>query len=278
MTHTTAAAAAEDTALIGQSTNLVGLPTRFLASTAFNDASLPLTIAGVAQMNQSLFTMLGESDGPEDAALAFETYMSALFALDPEQRRGAEREGPRRYRASYHRLLRGWAFDSNGPEGAVLKGWVESRFGLYPTYHKVRLGRFPSPPWITYVEEKMSSRFHTNSILSQLDLLYTFCQWMLEGSNGTNRHLTLYRGVNDFNEHLIVERIDRQRSVLRLNNLVSFTSEREVASCFGDYILEAAVPIAKVLFYNRLLPRHALKGEGEYLVIGGDYRVTAHTM
>ncbi|MDD1631991.1 MAG: NAD(+)--dinitrogen-reductase ADP-D-ribosyltransferase, partial [Methylococcaceae bacterium] len=28
-----------------------------------------------------------------------------------------------------------------------------------------------------------------------------------------------------------------------------------------------------LVFFNELLPRHALHGESEYLVIGGDYRV-----
>ena len=73
----------------------------------------------------------------------------------------------------------------------------------------------------------------------------------------------------------MVERIDRRHVVLRLNNLVSFTAERDMASWFGDYILEAQVPAAKIFFRNDLLPNHPLKGEGEVLVIGGDYRTTA---
>jgi NAD+--dinitrogen-reductase ADP-D-ribosyltransferase len=48
-----------------------------------------------------------------------------------------------------------------------------------------------------------------------------------------------------------------------------------MATWFGDYILEADVPAVKILFFSALLPRHALKGEGEVLVIGGDYLVTA---
>jgi NAD+---dinitrogen-reductase ADP-D-ribosyltransferase len=56
---------------------------------------------------------------------------------------------------------------------------------------------------------------------------------------------------------------------------VSFTHDRDIATWFGSYILEAAVPPAKILFYNALLAQHALKGEGEVLVIGGDYQVKA---
>jgi NAD+--dinitrogen-reductase ADP-D-ribosyltransferase len=62
----------------------------------------------------------------------------------------------------------------------VLKGWAESRFGLVPTFHKAPLGRFPSPAWIAYIEEKGSSRFHNNCIHQQLDLLFEYCQWAIQ--------------------------------------------------------------------------------------------------
>ena len=260
----------------GHSTNLLGVPTGWLSSAAFNDEPMALHLAGVRSANRSLFRMLEDSDGAEDAALAFETYMEAVFGLDPEQKSKRKEEGPRRYRSSYYRLLRGWGYDSNGPEGAVLKGWVESRFGLFPTFHKEPLDTLLDEPWMAYVCEKMSSRFHNNAIMTQLDLLYEFAQWALETHHGGgSRHVTLYRGVNDFNEHQIVERLDRRTVVIRLNNLMSFTSDREAAGCFGDTILTAEVPLVKILFFNTLIPRHALKGEGEYLVIGGNYRVQA---
>jgi NAD+--dinitrogen-reductase ADP-D-ribosyltransferase len=34
------------------------------------------------------------------------------------------------------------------------------------------------------------------------------------------------------------------------------------------------VPVVKLLFFRDLLPRYPFQGEGEYLVVGGDYRVT----
>lgn len=260
---------------IGHSTNLVGLPTSLLASRAYNDHPVTLRLGGVRPMNHALFEMLDEAETPADAALAFEQYMVAAFGLDPEQR-GPEDSRPRRYRASYFRLLKGWGYDSNGPEGAVLKGWVESRFGLLPTFHKEPIGGAGCGAWVVYIVEKMSSRFHNNAIYGQLDLLYEFCQWSLARFfGGGRRHLTLYRGVNDFREHPILARGPGRMVSLRLNNLVSFTAAREVADCFGDTILEARVPMTKVLFFNGLLPRHGLTGEGEVLVIGGDYRVRA---
>ena len=42
-------------------TNLVGLPTQLLASTAFNSHPLPLTIAGTCETHPGLFTLL---EGP----------------------------------------------------------------------------------------------------------------------------------------------------------------------------------------------------------------------
>ena len=260
---------------IGHRSNLVGVPTALIADSGFNDDPRPLAIAGARALNPSLFQMLREAGDPGEAALAFETYMAAVFGLDPEMREKTDREGRRRYRSSYFRLLRGWGYDSNGREGAVLKGWVESRFGLLPTFHKQPLGRYPSPAWMTYVDEKMGSRFHNNAILSQLDLLYEFCQWARAHLFAAEPVLTVYRGVNDFTEHPILERIDRRTVVLRLNNLVSFTTDRDIAGCFGDTILEARVPAVKLLFYSTLLPRHGLKGEDEVLAIGGAYRLKA---
>lgn len=263
---------------IGHSTNLVGLPTSLLGSAAFNDNPKEMHISGVREMNRQLFEMLGQSDCLPDAGDAFYKYMMAMFGIDPEQQDSSKKEGGtrRHYRSSFLRLLKGWGYDSNSPEGAVLKGWVESRFGLFPTYHKEMITRFSTPGWMTYVEEKMSSRFHNNSIYCQLDMLYEFCQWALRLYAAPDAaHLTLYRGINSFDEHQIIDRKDRKTVVMRLNNLASFSSDREVADCFGDIILTARVPVVKVLFFNTLLPVHPLKGEGEYLVIGGDYRVSA---
>lgn len=255
----------------GHTINLVGVSPRLLGSTDFNDAPFPLPIAGVRQMFSELFEMLAESETPEDAALAFELYMAAVFGLDREQRPSGN---ARKFMSSYLRLLRGWGYDSNSPEGAVLKGWVESRFGLYPTFHREPLDRFGSPVWMAYVEEKMGSRFHNNSIQTQLDLLYEFCQYSLSRFFiGDRLHLRLYRGVSGFDEYVMIERLSRRQAIVRLNNLTSFTSNRDIAGEFGDTILEVNVPAVKVLFFSKLMTRHPLHGEAEYIVLGGDYRV-----
>ena len=265
---------------VGHSTNLVGLPTELLASRAFNDHPMRLHISGVREMNKDLFEMLAQAQDLPDAGDAFNCYMMAMFGIDAEQRddsvdpaTGATR---RRYRSSFLRLIKGWGYDSNSPEGAVLKGWVESRFGIFPTFHKEIIRRISSGAWTTYVEEKMSSRFHNNAIYTQLDLLFEFCQWALEHLFAPGQtHITLYRGINSFDEHKIVKQIDKRTIVMRLNNLTSFSSDRDIADCFGDTILTVRVPVAKVAFFNSLLSTHPLKGEGEYLVVGGDYQLTA---
>jgi NAD+--dinitrogen-reductase ADP-D-ribosyltransferase len=255
------------------SSNLVNVAPRHLGTWRFNDEPRALRIAGVREFNRTLFEMLDQAETPAEAADAFENYLHAAFNIDPEQR---DRSGARRrFRSSYMRLLRGWGYDSNSPEGAVIKGWVESRFGLLPTHHKQQMNAASVDAWTTYVAEKMSTRFHDNSIYEQLDLLYEFCQWRIRRFEPGKTHATLFRGSNEFDEANVVQRIDRRTVVMRFNNVVSFTEDRDTAGCFGDHILEARVPAVKILFFNTLLPHHPLKAEGEYLVIGGEYRVVA---
>ena len=260
--------------LVGHSTNLVGARTDLLGSIAFNDDPRRLHISGVREMNAPMFEMLDQAADLAEAGDAFSVYLTAMFGIDAEQKE--RRAGRARFRSSFLRLIKGWGYDSNGPEGAVLKGWVESRFGILPTFHKQRIVRLSSGAWTAYVEEKMSSRFHANSIYTQLDLLYEFCQWALERFTAPSRtHLTLFRGVNALDEHEIVERIAPRAMLVRLNNLSSFSADRDIAGCFGDTILTVVAPVAKILFFNDLLAAHPLRGEGEYLVIGGVYRVDA---
>lgn len=254
----------------GHSTNLVGVPTGLLASAAFNEFPIPLHISGTREAHRSLFELLNTVTDAVEASRVFQEYMIVVFGLEHAPEQGERR----RYRTSYLRLLKDWGFDANSPAGAVLKGWVESRFGLFPSFHKEPLRRFNSSAWFTYIEEKMSNRFHNNSINMQLDVLYEFCQWALARFHApSKKHLRLFRGSNDLREHQLLQNLEGREAIIRLNNLVSFTSQPEIADEFGDTIIEAEVPLPKILFYNDLLLRHPLRGEAEFLVIGGDYRV-----
>lgn len=171
---------------IGHSNNMIGLPTAMLTNAEFNDFPVPVKISGVREMNRNLFEMLGQAENWRESAEAFYSYMMAMFAIEPEQWEAPPKNAPKppgpttRYRSSYLRLLRGWGHESSGPEGAVLKGWVESRFGIPPLYHKEPIQDYNDAPWMDYTEQKMNSRFHNNAIYTQLDILYEFCQWQFE--------------------------------------------------------------------------------------------------
>ncbi|MGZ5001114.1 MAG: NAD(+)--dinitrogen-reductase ADP-D-ribosyltransferase [Methylomonas sp.] len=257
----------------GHSTNLIGVPTACMASHVFNENPQPLHIAGTREATPGLFEQLERQSTPEDCGRIFQDYMCVVFGFETEQRLGNDVSGRRRYRNSYLRLIQDWGLDSNNAQGAVFKGWVESRFGFYPTYHRQPIASFSSKDWVTYIEEKMNSRYHNNCIYMQLDLLYEYCQWIVERFGLPARtHKTLYRGVNKLDDW-IVRHEDKQTKIVRFNSIASFTDRQMIASEFGSYILEVEVPMVKLVFFSELLPNHALRGESEYLVIGGDYRV-----
>ncbi len=258
------------------STNLVGIPAGLLGSLEFNDYPQLLRIAGALETHRGLFRLLDEAVDLADAAEKFRCYMDIVFDLKPSAY-AIQHAEVRRFRPSYLKLMEGWGFDSNSPQGAVLKGWVESRFGLTPTFHKQPLNSYPSQAWMRYLEEKYSSRFHSNSIHMQLDLLYEYCQFVVQRYGIPAREwVTLWRGVNGYDEPtLSMNKLEKGRCRLRLNNLVSFTTSRERADEFGDWILEVRVPVVKLLFFPGLLYKPLLSGEGEVLALGGDYWVNA---
>ena len=263
-------------------TNLVGVPAPLLASTAFNANPLDLTIAGTCEAHHGLFTLLESSHDLIEAHDMFVHYLSIAFGLrkpEPHELSSLGRAEQRRWRSSWRKLLQGWGMDANGPAGAVLKGWVESRFGLVPGFHKAPLARFPSPAWITYLQEKSGSRFNNNNIYQQLDLLFEFCQWSLRRrhapASSPATHLRLWRGSNQCEEQVTSGRLQNRHCTVRLNNIVSFSLSADEASCFGDWVFEVQVPRCKVLVFPDLLPGQVLQGEQEVLALGGDYDVVA---
>ncbi|MES2877315.1 MAG: NAD(+)--dinitrogen-reductase ADP-D-ribosyltransferase [Pseudomonadota bacterium] len=265
------------------STNLVGVPAPVLAGSAFNANPVPLSIAGTREAHPGLFALLDRSQNLSEARDMFVHYLVIAFGLrkpEPHELAGLGVAEQRRWRSSWRKLLQGWGMDANGPAGAVLKGWVESRFGLVPSFHKAPLARFPSPAWVAYLQEKAGSRRNNNNIHQQLDLLFEFCQWALHrypplGGAAPVRHLRLWRGSNQCEEQLIAGRLQERRCTIRLNNLVSFSLSEEAASCFGDWVFEVQVPTCKVLVFPNLLPGQVLQGEQEVLALGGDYEVVA---
>jgi len=126
---------------------------------------------------------------------------------------------------------------------------------------------------MSYEIDRMRGSARTNAILSQLDVLYEFCQYELARRLPGERWLKLWRGTCDAADYRLIERVDRRTSCILLNNLSSFTSDRECAWEFGSTVWEVMVPVVKIFFFSGLLPDSILKGEDEYLVIGGEYVV-----
>ena len=256
------------------STNLVGLPAATIASTQFNAAPVRLFVAATRETHRGLFALLEQTESLVEAREVFAAYMQVAFGL-----RKPDRDSPpaqaRATRSSYLKLLQGWGFDSNGPQGAVLKGWVESRFGITPTFHGAPLIEFPSDAWVKYVEEKLGSRFHNNCIHMQLDLLFEYCQFCIEkfAPLGPEPHIRAFRGTYAREAPFVTGSRRERHGVVRLNNLVSFSLVRDRAEEFGDWLLVTQLPCAKILFFPGLLDNRVLNGEGELLAIGGDFEV-----
>jgi NAD+---dinitrogen-reductase ADP-D-ribosyltransferase len=143
-----------------------------------------------------------------------------------------------------------------------------------PTFHKEVLESFPSEAWIRYLEEKLSSRFHNNCIQMQLDILYEYAQWSCERyQTFPGSHVSVFRGINASEARFLQGSLKARRGIIRLNNLVSFSRAWERAGEFGDIVVRADVPIAKILLFPGLLNDQVLNGEAEVLVIGGDFAV-----
>lgn len=259
--------------------NRCNLPAVILGSLTFQEHPVPLEIDGIRDFHTDLFAALDIIPAQHERAQRFMDYMTVHFLLEELEGAGLTpgRKRKSRINANYLRMVRGWSFDSDGREGAVLKRWVESRFGLLARHHAGSLADRHSDAYHHYVIQGTRGLYATNALESQLDLLYTYCQYELAREHPDTQHITLYRGINRIDEHEILETRVCGRHRVLMNNLNSFTSNRERADEFGDYILMAKVPLPKVFFFNRLLPG-MLKGEDEYVVIGGAYEVCISTI
>jgi NAD+---dinitrogen-reductase ADP-D-ribosyltransferase len=254
--------------------NRCNLPTDILGGLTFQRSPVALELDGVAQFHRGLFRLLDRITDAKERADAFTMHMNASFYLDePEQAGYSAASRQKRHKADYLRMVRGWSFDADGREGAALKGWVESRFGLLPRHHGGQIRDLSGEAYRHYLEMRATAVYGTNALESQFDLLYTYCQYELTRLHAGETHLTLYRGVNRVDDHETLATLDKKHRVVLFNSLSSFTSNRERADEFGDYLLTARVPLAKVFCYTSLLPG-MLQGEDEYTVIGGLYDVS----
>ncbi|MET0065364.1 MAG: NAD(+)--dinitrogen-reductase ADP-D-ribosyltransferase [Candidatus Thiodiazotropha sp.] len=259
------------------SINRCNLPSVILGSLTYQYHPVSLEIDGVKQLHRELFSTLVDIDNAQTRADNFHDYMRSGFLLDHLDEAGFSRNSRciKRDKADYLRVLRGWMFDADSKEAAVLKSWVESRFGLRPRNHHGPLGDESSEQYQRYQYDRARGLYNTNALEAQLDLLYTYCQY--EAARRFPDQVILFRGTNQVREYEVLDRPEKRRYIMILNNLNSFSCDRTRADEFGDYILEVRVPIAKLLYFPDLLPG-TLKGESEYLVIGGVYDVSVSTL
>ncbi|MEI7432328.1 MAG: NAD(+)--dinitrogen-reductase ADP-D-ribosyltransferase [Betaproteobacteria bacterium] len=259
--------------------NRCNIPAVILGSLTFQQYPTPLKLDSVAELHADLFRRLDRFSTKSERASAFCDYLTVRFCLEQLEEAGLTERSKQRAKANWMRALRGWSFDSDGREGAVLKGWVESRFGLLPRFHGKPLRDFTGPTYLRYQEMRSAGLYGTNALESQLDLLYAYSQYEYQRESkevaDSPGSIELYRGINRIAEHEVLEG-GGKRQVVLFNNMVSFTASRERASEFGDYILTTQVPKAKIFFNCDLLPG-VLKGENEYLVIGGVYDIAITT-
>lgn len=252
--------------------NRCNLPADIIGSLTFQNHPYPLYIDGILQLHRELYNHL---DGIPDARTRqqkFLDYMNVHFRLHACEEVGYEKNTRRdRRNANYLSIIKGWFFDSNSIDGAVLKAWVESRFGLITRFHKEQRIFSGDDIYDRFMEDRNKGLYNTNALESQLDLLYSYCQYELEKNEGQKSHWTLFRGVNRIDSLDTLQKDERQRVVL-LNNANSFSRSRERACEFGDAIFETRVPVNKIIYYSGLLPLH-MTGESEAIVLGGLYRI-----
>ena len=253
--------------------NRCNLPAVILGGLTYQQHPVPLVLDGVDELHRELFRHLDGVAEPTARRKLFREYMAAHFCLDQLEEAGFVPTSGGRGKANWLRVLRGWGFDSDGLEGAALKAWVESRFGLPPRFHGGPLRDYGGEAWHRYEEMRSRALYGTNALEAQLDVLYAWCQYEFRRVGQGEGSLTLYRGVNRLADHEVLGR-DEEGELVLFNNLTSFSLSRERAGEFGDAILEVRVPESKVFFHCELLPE-VLSGEGEYLVVGGVYRVQA---
>ncbi|MEW7984055.1 MAG: NAD(+)--dinitrogen-reductase ADP-D-ribosyltransferase [gamma proteobacterium symbiont of Phacoides pectinatus] len=255
--------------------NHCNLPAAILGSQRFQLSPTRLLIDGVLELHKVLFDDLQTITSAELRAVIFDDYMRSCFLLDHPEQAGLK-PGQKKYRrekADYLRLLRGWFFNPDGREAAVLKSWVESRFGLLVRNHEGPLEDYHGLNYQHFLADRAEGLYNSNALESQLDLLYSFCQFELQLRHPQDNHYSLYRGTNKLSDYETLDLTARKFPVILLNNLNSFTDNRERADEFGDTVFEASIPLAKILYFPGLLPG-VLKGEDEYLVLGGVYSIS----
>ena len=242
-----------------------------IAGLTYNQHPVPLLLDGVSELHKNLFKILSGIDEADQRHEVFEKYMNAHFQLNNLSEMGQSDDlAFNRKKINYKRIILGWHLNPNGLEAAVLKRWVESRFGLSPRFHIHKIRNHEDPAYQDFLIEAAVGMYNTNAIEAQLDVLYSYTQYELSLLSET--HLSLYRGFNLLNDHEVIDK-NRKKLILLLNNINSFSKTEEVAENFGDYVISVCAPRYKVFCFSKILPQQ-LNVEAEYMVLGGLYEAT----
>ena len=252
--------------------NRCGYPSWVIASRHFNRNPKPLEIQGVRRAHRSFFARLDPLGTSGARERCLRDYMEHIY-LSGKWRSGTTAAERRSLRNDYLHFLRGWIHDASSEEGAVLKGWVESRFGLPPVFHAGTISGPDCAEYLIYLEERMRESTRSNAIESQLDLIYEYTQYELARRFPGVSSFRLYRGIRNLPDYLFLEETTDRRAVVRMNNLNSFSGRLEYAWEFGSHVFETDVPACKIFFRSDFLPGVLPKSEEESLVIGGDFDV-----
>ncbi len=253
-----------------RSINRCNLPASILGGLHFQKYPSPLSIDSVALLHKELFDHLDQISDAGNRAQHFIDYMVVHFRLHLLEEIGFDSHlRVDRSKANYQRLIRGWAFNPDGIEAAIIKGWVESRFGLLPQFHEHEINSIEDESYANYLHQYSQGLYNTNALEAQLDLIFSYCQYELHRQDSES-HLTLYRGSNQIQRLNDSVECAKPLDAILLNNINSFSLDIERASEFGDLVIKVSVPKEKVFFYSNLLPG-CLKGEDEVMVLGGVY-------
>lgn len=250
--------------------SLANHPPWALADLDFQRHPRALHLGRTRADNRRLFALLDAEDDLARRGEIFHDYITVQFSLHEWDRQGSEIAG-RCLRNSYLRFLQGWSFDSNSVAGAVIKSWVQSRFGLAPTFHHEPLEN-SWPAQERYLLECIRGQSRTSALFQQFDLLFEFSQYELVRRFPWASHHTLFRGSWHEQPEACMRPGDQDLQRVRFNSVCSFTADPETAWEFGLRVWETRVPRSKILFFSGLLPTSLLRGEDEFIVLGGEYQ------
>lgn len=228
-------------------------------SAGYNDEPWRCVLPGVRSAHRRLFALLAAKAEQSERARHFGDYMAEAF--------GEARNMPGK--GSHLPYVLGWMLDSNGREGAALKSWACSRFGLDATWHGVSLSGDPEAR-AAFDAEAGTALAADPAAFEKFDLMYEFAQFEL--ATRPFSHVVLYRGTGNLSGSEGGRRRTGAISV-RLNCLNSFTRGFERAWEFGDRVIEARVPTTKIFFDDAIFRTGILTGEEEVIVLGGEYEV-----